>query len=385
MKTTRFYIYMILAMIALLSVYCLMKYQKTVVKSDHIEDTSINVETNSKQLIKQSNGLSPFGTIISDNITSSNRIVVAEKNGVQKTAQIPLTLANSLTDDQILGSLFYTNTMPKDTGAGLNQYLSFYGLTVDDKTNVLAGVDIVGSVLVVDGQNAPREVIMKTESDGEGRFQFNMDYGQLIVITVNKGTNFISPPSQSFRYGVGGYGANDSPQITNPNALDPVTFVLTKKIKPEELVELRKGLAAPNTGEPVRIDLTTGEIVPTGGDLIVSITCLEPYKAGVHIPWKLMLQATDGGFVMVKATRLGDMLGAPEYGYDKIIIEHTKDDINWSPQFNGIMYLMSRNGGIYGKMTFDMQTRWDERGVLFGFHSFVNTNGSRNLQMSTPW
>jgi hypothetical protein len=241
----------------------------------------------------------------------------------------------------------------------------------------------------VDGKNPGYAVSVKTMSDGNGRFQFDVDYGQDIGINISKGTNYISPPLQTFRYGTGSYGPRDSVLISSPSIADPVVFVLTKKQESELLIELRKGMPAPNKGEPVRIDLTTGEIVPAGGDLIVSITCLEPYKAGVHIPWKLVLQATDGGFITESPEqmnyKLGNMLEAPESGYDEVVINHPADDPNWDPQFVGMFYLKSRNGQIYGKLTFDTGVRSDERGVPFGFHSFVNTNGSRNLQMPTPW
>jgi hypothetical protein len=183
------------------------------------------------------------------------------------------------------------------------------------------------------------------------------------------------------------YGPRDSEIISNPNINVPIVFFLTKKQEPEQLIEIRKGMTAPNTGEPVRIDLTTGEIVPTGGDLIVSITCPEPFKAGVHIPWKLVLQATDGGLVTISDGQLDHtlkyQLEAPESGYGDIVIDHPSNDSNWDTQYDSILYLKSCNGQIYGKLSFDMNILWDKRGVPFGFHSFVNTNSSRNLQNAT--
>ena len=109
-------------------------------------------------------------------------------------------------------------------------------------------------------------------------------------------------------------------------------------------------MTASNTGEPVRIDLTTGQVVPEGGDLIVSITCLEPYKAGVHIPWKLTLQTAGGGFVVAGARRLEYLLEAPEAGYDEIVVEHPTDDPSWDPQYDATLYMKSRGGQIYGKL-----------------------------------
>jgi hypothetical protein len=324
-----------------------------------------------------------LGKIISDTTTSSNRIVVAEKDGIQKTVIIPPTLANALTDDQILYSLFATNTAPKKPGPGLNQHLTFYGMTIDDQTNALAGAIITGSILVVDGQNPPQEVLVETVSDGDGRFQFDMDYGQLISLTVSKGTNYISPPPRWFRYGSAGYGPQESETISNPNINDPVVFVLTKKLPPEQLTEFRKNFAAPNTGDPVRVDLTTGQIVSAGGDLIISITCPEPYSETKSSPWSLSVKVVDGGMIQVgdQNTRMEYLQQAPADGYtDGVAVSYDQNSIPYRRQYEGWFYVKSRNGAVYAKMYFDMNTRWDERGVPFEIWAVVNPNGSRNLQ-----
>lgn len=328
-----------------------------------------------------------LGKIVSDTTTSSNRIVVAERDGVKRTAIIPPTLARSLTDEQILYGLFYTNPPPQPSNVRLNEHLTFYGLTLDDQTNILPGVTISGGVGVVDGKNPPSTVPIDTTSDANGRFQIDVDYGQHIWLSVSKGTNYISPPQQAFRYGETGYGSGEV--IYNPNINNPVVFVLTKKKAPEPLVEHRRGFTAPNTGEPVRIDLITGQIVPTGGDLIVSITCPEPFQAGSpHVPWKLVLQATGGGFVTIRNEEADNtlkyQLEAPDSGYDDIVVDHPSTDPQWSTQYGSLLYLKSRNGQLYGKLSFGMNILWDERGVPFGFHSFVNTNESHNLQDNPP-
>ena len=391
MNDRRIFFYLTLLAIVLLSAYALFDFQKQATKKSHATASKAFVEKNSNVVTSPAFGNSTtqisLGKIISDNTTSSNRIVVAEKDGVRKTAHIPQTLAGALTDEQILQSLFSSQTnapAPKKKGRFLNKHLVFYGLTMDDKTNIVAGAKVTGSVMVWDNQSASRQVPVETISGSDGRFQFDMDDGQWIGINASKGTNYISPPSQSFRYGAGSYGPTDSLLISNPSINEPVIFVLTKKKQPEPLIETRTGMAAPNTGEPIRIDLITGRTVPTGGDLIVSITCPEPFKAGVHIPWKLVLQATDGGLITIREGQFGyllnNILEAPASGYGEIVIEHPNDDPNWDSQYDSILYLKSRNGQIYGKLSFGMHVGWDERGVPFGFHSFVNTNASRNLQ-----
>ena len=388
MKRKTLFVFFLLLLIVLLSAFVLFEHQKQVARVGQINELRPLAETKSpaSQVLSSisSNAFAHTGKIISNVTTSSNRIVVGEKDGVQKTAYIPLTMASALTDAQILETLFHTNSPPKKSKVRLNQHLTFFGVAVDDQTNALAGVTVKGSILVMDSQNPGHQVSVEATSDAEGRFQFDMDYGQTITLNVSKGTNYISPPMQSFRYPPGWYGSADSELISNPDAANPIIFTLTKKKNPEPLIEIRTGMGAPNTGEPVRIDVTTGKVVPTGGDLIVSITCPEPFKAGVHIPWKLVLTATDGGLVTIRDGQFGYLLNncleAPISGYDEIVIDHPRDDPNWDTQYDSILYLKSRNGQIYGKLSFDMHVGWDERGVPFGFHSFVNTNASRNLQ-----
>lgn len=259
----------------------------------------------------------------------------------------------------------------------MNKRLLFYGLTLDDQGNILSGVMVTGLVTVAQYGGELQHLPVTTSSDVDGRFEFDIADGQVLMVAANKGPDYIPPPWQWFQYSP---MENNRP-IHQPSISEPVPFVLTKRQKEEPLFEVDRGWAARNTGEPVRIDLTTGKVVPTGGDIVVSIYCPEPYKAGDKIPWRLVLSATGGGLVPVQAERLDYMLQAPAAGYQEFVVEHAKDAPDWVSQFEGKFYLKARNGGLYAKLRFGMHTRWDERGVLFGIRALVNTNGSRNLQM----
>ncbi len=391
MKSPRLIFYSILSAIILLALFALFYHRvqsaKLVNSEQGVESSSATGKNNFTPTNQDSKNLASttasLGKIITDTTTSSNRIVVAEKDGVQKTAIIPPTLANALTDDQILYSLFHTNAAPKKSGTGLNQHLTFYGITIDDQTNILAGATINGSILVVDGQNQPQQVPVQATSNGGGRFQFDMDFGQLITLNVSKGTNYISPPQRWFRYGPVGYGPPESEAMSNPNINTPVAFVLTKKSQPNQLTEFRKSFFAPNNGNPVQVDLTTGQIVSSGGDLIISITCLQPYSETTSSPWSLSVKVVDGGVLQVidQNTRMEYLLEAPADGYtDGIGASYDQNSTPYRRQYEGWFYVKSRNGAVYAKMYFDMNTRWNEHGVPFEIWAMVNPNGSPNLQ-----
>jgi hypothetical protein len=72
---------------------------------------------------------------------------------------------------------------------------------------------------------------------------------------------------------------------------------------------------------------------------------------------------------------------APEVGYEPgFSVEYGPDTSTFSVQHSGWYYVRSRNGQIHAKMSFFMNTFWDERGVPFRVEAVVNTNASRNLQ-----
>lgn len=318
--------------------------------------------------------------IVSQTLTETGKVVVVETGGRLWTNLFPDTML-SLTDEQLLelAEAVAEPPPPRSTPAAdtLNKRLLFYGVTLDDQTNLLPGVTITGLVTVARYGGELRHLPVATESGPDGRFEFDIADGQVLMVAADKGPDYIPPPWQWFQYSPMG---NNQP-LHRPASPMPMPFVLTKRQKEEPLFEVDRGWAAQNTGEPVRIDLTTGKVVPTGGDIVVSIFCPEPYKAGEKIPWRLVLSATGGGLVPAQAERLDYMLQAPAGGYQEFVVEHAKDAPDWNSQFNGKFYLKAREGRLYAKLRFDMHTRWDERGVPFGFHALVNTNGSRNLQM----
>lgn len=322
--------------------------------------------------------------IISSLITSSNRVIVANINGVQMTNYIPLTLP--LTEEQILAFLSSANDNAgkaltnRDT---INKHLTFYGLAIDEKTNALSGVKISGSVLVVNGSTPSSEVPVKTITGSDGRFQVDVEYGQLITISVNNGTNYISPPQRWFKYGKTGFGPSDAEIIRYSDKENPVIFVLNTKANSQSLIQYRKAFTAPNTGEPVRIDLVAGRIVPSGGDLIISTKCFEPYTELKPFPWSVQVDLINGGVVQVgdQNTRMEYLVEAPIDGYlQNINIEYGESSSNYRRQYAGWYYVKCRAGAVYAKMYFDVNARWDERGVPFGIWAVMNTNGSTALQ-----
>jgi hypothetical protein len=123
--------------------------------------------------------------------------------------------------------------------------------------------------------------------------------------------------------------------------------------------------------------------VPQGGDLVVSIWCPEPYTNLRQFPWRLTVEAVDGGLVEVEGAelRMEHLHKAPVAGYQSgFQVEYGPNSAEYRRQHDGWYFVRSRSGQVHAKLRFEMRTFWDERGVPFGIRAVVNTNGSRNLQ-----
>ena len=167
-----------------------------------------------------------------------------------------------------------------------------------------------------------------------------------------------------------------------PSSHNHTSPVHTIGARPDSIVEVSHWFYAANSGDPVHLDLSTGQIVKSGGDLIVSIYCPQPYTEIKRFPWKLTIEVVAGGLIQVgEEQSLQYMLEAPADGYQAgVVAEYGPSIEPWQVQYTGTYYLTSRNGRFFGKLALRMNTRWDERGVPFNIHSLVNTNASRNLQ-----
>jgi len=255
------------------------------------------------------------------------------------------------------------------------QDITFYGVAVDQETNVLAGAT-VNALVVVRNLAGEREEKMTLTTGPDGRFVIDGITGESLGVTVTK-TNYHFAPTRLFHYSLF-YGAS----AHRPDPGNPVVFVLTKVKPADHLVRFERGLRAPNTGEPVRIDFATGQVVRQGGDLVISIECPEKFEFGNPVPWRMRLEAVGGGFAPGDAERLEWMYEAPPAGYQPVIeVSYGHEGEGFGAQFDGFFYVMSRGGRHYAKVRFDMNISWDERGVPFGIQCYVNTNASRVLEV----
>ncbi len=271
---------------------------------------------------------------------------------------------------------YQVSPVGKPSKVKLTEELVFYGLVIDEKSNTVSGASVEANGLISSPTQTQHREIVQTTSDVDGRFDLHIPWGQQVMVTVTGSTNYINPPPQRFQYGPVG-----SDPIHQPNFSEPVIFKLTKKQIEDSFFKFSRWWGAPNNGEPVQIDLSTGQSVNQNGDLVISIFCPEPYSEEKRFPWKLSIQVSHGGLVAAAEDQLEFMLLAPENGYEQTLSWEYGPGIEpWRAQHQGTYYLTARNGQFFAKLAFRMNTKWDIRGVPFYTQVTVNTNGSRNLQ-----
>ena len=322
-------------------------------------------------------------TIISTEMTPTGQIVYATKSGIEKRAFIPRGM--SVPENVLEATLFGQPTIPNQPHRPsdvLNSNLVFYGLVVDENSNIVTGAKIDTSVLVMAPGKDAHPLISSLASGANGRFSIEIPWGQQIMVKVTK-TNYVGTPWQTFRYGnIGGLEPKYYPDENNPTI-----FALHTKPNSETntapLFSFNNVFGLPHDGSPVRIDLTKGQIVKDGGDLIVSITCQEPYTNLKQFPWEISVSVVGGGLIEEHPIdgQIGNMQEAPSNGYSEgFDLKYDANSLDYHRQLDGLYYIASRNGQIYAKVRINMTTHWDDRGVPFGIEAYVNTSGSRNLQ-----
>ncbi len=357
-------------------------------KRDHLpppdskgSNTAATVNESHSQTKRPTSSREPF-RIISEQVTATGSLFTVAKGGQRTNVFLPSTMRG--TAELLEAIAFGQNEEPKSTQRPddiTNPHLYFYGLVVDERTNALVGANIEALVQTYDGKSLAWRETRQLISEADGRFTVDVPRGQSMILKVSKRPDYIDYPAQRFEYGFVHRSLRHVPK-----ALEPVTFIL-HKLKPfEPLFSFAQNYRTPNSGEPVRLDLAIGKLVKEGGDLIVSIHCPEPYTNLKPFPWRLSVMAENGGFVEIQSSpaepvRSEYLHEAPDAGYTpRFTKEYGPNATDFDRQFDGWFYVRSRNGQIYSKMYFRMNTFWDERGVPFRIEAVVNTNASRNLQ-----
>jgi hypothetical protein len=172
-------------------------------------------------------------------------------------------------------------------------------------------------------------------------------------------------------------------QRAHPDLTNPVVIRMWKLQGAEPLVTIDKSFRLQHTNASLHFDLLNGEIVPFGGDLIVTIQRQAGAISGRNrLDWGVRIEAVEGG-IMKSAGQEATTYSAPETGYAarQEFLFSTNAPYKWAGGFTEGFFVMSRKGQVYSKLGLSVRINDDPNGVLYvRFSGFASTNGSRNWE-----
>lgn len=257
------------------------------------------------------------------------------------------------------------------------QRIEFYGHVIDQYNSPIPGAIVHGQIIYNTG---PTSGVLKRETttDNAGLFEFKGLQGRTLDLNIIKPGYQFMPEVDGFDYSK----LVSEQKRHHPDPGKPVIFKMWKLQGDVALIPKAKSFDLPADGTPVRIDLITGNIALTAGDLLITLKH-STRPAGQSITrydWTAELIAVDGG-LREERSRLTNMFEAPADGYvSSVTINMPVSAADWSRTYNRNFYLKTR-GNIHSRIGIDIHT------IPSGGSSYVSLTwwlnpepGSRNLE-----
>ena len=253
--------------------------------------------------------------------------------------------------------------------------IDFYGKLEDQFGNPVPGAEIKGSIMVNNGQREGTDH-PSTTSDANGLFEFH-GRGENIGVMPHKAGYTIASTETLFKYS----HMEDHPFVSQANA--PTVIKMWKLQGAEPLVLINQNYKIPYMAAPITFDLLTGQIVPSGGDIILTVSRSPGVLSGRScLDWSVQVNAVAGG-LMNSDGQEAVTYAAPVNGYEPStnFIFSTNAPYKWFGAFNQGFFLMSRNGQVYSKVNLSFRINTDPNGLMYiTFGGVANANGSRNWE-----
>ena len=257
----------------------------------------------------------------------------------------------------------------------INRPLLFYGKLEDQFGNPVSDAQVTGFVTVWDGY-AGQHSKFTTTSDTSGFFKLDPGKGQMLGIMPHK----IGYALASMAGRIDNSSGEEKPPA-DPNS--PVVIEMWKLQGAEPLLKFNQRYKLPFTPTPINIDLLTGKVVPSGGDIRLTVSRSPGIVSERTLQdWGIKIEAVDGG-LMDSDGQERIIYWAPESGYqaEYEFTFSTKPQYGWNGGFTKGFFIKSRNGQVYSKLgiSFAINQTPDEP-MDISFSGIANTNGSRNWE-----
>jgi hypothetical protein len=268
-------------------------------------------------------------------------------------------------EEGMLGVLSTYNDVPID----------FYGKLEDQGGNPVAGAEIKGSIMVINGQRQGTDHF-STTSDANGLFEFH-GRGENIGMMPRKEGYALASTETLFKYS----RMEDHPYVSDAN--NPTVIKMWKLRGAEPLLKIRQNYKLHYNAEPIYFDLIAGTIVPSGGDIKMTVSRSPGLMSGrIRLDWSVQVEAVNGG-LMDSDGQEAVTYTAPDSGYQPsdVFIFSTNAPNKWFGAFNQGLFLMSRNGQVYSKLNLFFRINSDPDGFMnITFDGVANTNSSQNWE-----
>ncbi|MGH7990146.1 MAG: carboxypeptidase-like regulatory domain-containing protein, partial [Limisphaerales bacterium] len=252
----------------------------------------------------------------------------------------------------------------------------FYGRLEDQFGNPVADAQIAASIRIENGVEHTVKHFSLT-SDANGFFTVSGYKGQSLSVIPKKAGYALASLNG------GGIYSHMWPEsqryIPDPN--NPTVIKMWKLQGAEPLVNINQHYKLHYTGAPINFDLVAGKIVPTGGD--VRITVNRPageISMRNKQDWGFEIGAVDGG-LMESGADAAVTYAAPLDGYEP------SDTLTASGNGHGIeliqqsFFIKSRNGQVYSKLSLSFDINETPDGLMdISFSGVANPNRSRNWE-----
>jgi hypothetical protein len=248
-----------------------------------------------------------------------------------------------------------------------NQPQSFYGKTIDQNGNPIAGVEVTGNIVMMGGlgDNAKNQTY-KTQSDSEGFFEFAEKRGWQLNVIVKKEGYLMGAHGEGYK---GPRGKETTPD-------NRALLTLWKLRGPETLISSEIDAHISHDGTPVVFDMTSGKQSPNGDfRVVLSQYPLEVEKGWERFDWSIKMEILNGGLVEEDDAY---PFWAPTDGYQPTFeFSESTNAVKWLGGLQKKFYIKTAQGQ-YGRMQFKIFPGRSPTGLQANFT--INPSGSQNLE-----
>ncbi len=252
--------------------------------------------------------------------------------------------------------------------------IEFYGQLEDQFGNPVGNAQVKFEVPFNNG-HAVGVQRGTTVADGNGFFTISGYKGKsLSVIPVKSGYALASLNGG----GIYSYLWSDSQRV-HPDRNNPTVIKMWKLQGAEPLVDISKEYKLPFTSAPIFFDLVADKIVPSGGDLKITVNRPSGEISERNSQqWGIDVEVIGGGFIETSIQEWRVAYFAPTDGYQP---SGTFTNNNGVDSANEMFFIKSRDGQVYSKLGLSFDINETPDGLMnVKFKGVANTNASRNWE-----